>query len=257
VFEGQAVPAGLFEDAHARGAQSHPIAGSRFEGLDEHLSHIVLDPFIEDLDQKTAKLLRAHGAIGDGTAHLVDVESIRIDAFDDRDELNPLGANLIPQEAVYLTGMVTGDPVDGDQDVVFNFVLLQEPQPAHHFVISWSTTLINAVDIMHVTGTVQAQPDQVVIFLEELAPFVVQQRAVGLHGVLESHARYPVLLLELDRLAVEIHPHQGWFATLPGNSHFGTAMALDQLLDIGFQSLFRHAELAVRVEQLLIQEEAV
>jgi hypothetical protein len=108
-----------------------------------------------------------------------------------------------------------------------------------------------------VARAVDADADQEVIFLEEFTPFIVQQGAVGLHGVLESHPRSAVFLLISDGLAVEIDSHQGRLATLPGYGDLITAVGLDQLADVGFKGLFGHAEIAIRVKQLLIQEEAI
>ncbi len=110
---------------------------------------------------------------------------------------------------------------------------------------------------MQVAGTIQAQANQKSVFFEKGAPFIVQQSPIGLQGVFESHAGSPVLILELDRFSEEIQPHQGRLSALPGHRHLGAAVAFDQLLDISLQHFFAHAEIAVRVQQLFIQEEAV
>lgn len=92
---------------------------------------------------------------------------------------------------------------------------------------------------------------------EEFTPLVIQQRTAGLQGVFEDHSGSAVLLLELDSLAVEIHPHQGGLTAQPGAGHLAGAVRGDQLLEVGCERFFRHAEPAIRVKQFLIEEEAV
>jgi len=252
VLECQAVTASLIENTHARRTHPHPVAGGRLEGLHKHFAHVILDPLIEDLDQEAAKLLWTHRAVGDCVAYIVDVVAIRVDALDDRDELDPAGADFITQELIYLPGMVAGDPVYGDQDVVLHLVLLQQPQSTHNLIKGALVTLVDAVGIVEALGPIQAEANQEIVLLEELAPLIVQEGAVGLHGVFEGHSRFAVFLLVFDRLAEKIYPHKGWFAALPGHRDLGAAVGLDQLLDIYLENLFRHAEVATRVKQLLV-----
>ncbi len=107
--------------------------------------------------------------------------------------------------------------------------------------------LVAAIQIMRFTRTVEADPDQEAILGEELAPRIVQQRAVGLQGVLGSRARAGVLLLVRHRLAEKVQAHQGRFAALPGKVDFWGALSSDVLAGVIFQRLVRHAEGRARI----------
>jgi len=116
---------------------------------------------------------------------------------------------------------------------------------------------------MQTSGAIQAETDQVIVILEELAPLIVQQGAVGLYGILETHVLYAchtrltILFLALDGFVVEIDPHQRWLAALAGYSNLRAAVRLDQLADISLQSLFAHTKLDIGVAKFLVQEETV
>jgi hypothetical protein len=92
---------------------------------------------------------------------------------------------------------------------------------------------------------------------EECTPFVVQERAVGLHGVLEGHARPLVLVLEFYGTPVEVEAHQGWFSTLPGHRYLVGPVGLDELPDIMFQHYVSHAKVAAGIELFFIEEKAI
>ena len=111
---------------------AQPVAQRRFESLHKDTPHIVAHPFIEDSAQETAKLLRQHRALGDGRPFLVERQSVGIDSLHHRDELHPVCANLVTQEAVDLQRIVRVDPIDCGQHVELDAVLLQQAHPAHH-----------------------------------------------------------------------------------------------------------------------------
>jgi hypothetical protein len=80
---------------------------------------------IEDPDQEAPELLVAHRSGRNLISRLDQVQAIRVYSFDDEDELDPTGAGFVPQKAVNLQGMVTGNAVDSRQDVVFNAMFLE------------------------------------------------------------------------------------------------------------------------------------
>ena len=92
---------------------------------------------------------------------------------------------------------------------------------------------------------------------EELAPFVIQERAVGLQGVLEDHAWPLVLVLEFYGTPIEVEAHQGRFSTLPGHRHLVGAMGLDELPDILLQHHVTHAKVTAGVELFFVQKKAI
>ena len=93
--------------------------------------------------------------------------------------------------------------------------------------------------------------------MQEFAPLVVEQRAIGLESVFHAHARPLVLLLELDRLLEEVQPHQRRLAPLPGERDLRDLLRFDILPGVLFEHRLGHAELAVRVHELLAQKVAV
>ena len=180
-----------------------------------------------------------------------------VQALDGRNELHPGGAGFVPEKAVDLEGVISVEPIDGGQDIIFHPMLLQQPQASHHPVKGWLAALVHPVGIMQLPGPVDTDADEKIVLAEELAPVVVQERAVGLHGVLEGHARPLVLVLEINGPPVKIEAHQGGFAALPGHRHLIGAMGLDELPDILFQHLISHAKMTAGVEPLFVQKKAI
>jgi len=142
-------------------------------------------------------------------------------------KLHPRRLDFVAQEAVDLERTVAVDAIDGCEDVELDAVLLQEREPAHHLVERSLAALVDAIGVVKLARPVDAQPDEKVVLFVELAPLVGQQRTVGLHGVLERHARLLVLLLESDRAAEEIHAHDRRLAALPRHRDLVRPVALD------------------------------
>ncbi len=96
-------------------------------------------------------------------------------------------------------------------------MLLQQPQPTHDLVEAWLAPFVHAVNVVQRPRAINADAQQEVVFGKKGGPFVVQQRAIGLHGVQEGHARPPVLLYQLHGAPVERQPHERRLAPLPGD----------------------------------------
>jgi len=106
---------------------------------------------------------------------------------------------------------------------------------------------------MDVAWPVDADTDEKVVLAKKLAPFVVEQSAVGLQGVFKGHARPAVFVLKLDGAPVEIDAHEGWFSALPGNGYRVAAMGRDELGDVSFQNLIAHAKATSGIELVLFE----
>ena len=104
---------------------------------------------------------------------------------------------------------------------------------------------------------VDAEADEEAVLLEEGAPGVVDEEAVGLTGLLNPLAGLLVLFDERDGLLEELELHQGRLAALPGDRHLGRAVRLDELADVALERRLRHPVPVVGIERLLGQEEAV
>jgi len=136
-------------------------------------------------------------------------------------------------------------------------MLLKAAQPAHHPVEGGPASLVSPIDVVQLPLSVQTDADEEIMFLEERTPLIGQQSAVGLHGVHDLHARPPVFLRQLHRAAIEIQAHKGGLSPLPGNDHLIGLVGFDELMNVILQQLVRHAEPAVGIEDLFVQEEAV
>ncbi len=243
------------------------------EQLHVDLAHVVAHPLLEDVDQEAAVLFGADRALGDQVAGLRveqallarllapalvgDLDRLLGGALDDRDELHPLRAQLVAEEAVHRAAVLLVGGVDGAQDVEVDLVLAQEAPAAHHQVEGALAAAVDAVGVVQLARAVDAQADQEVVLLEEHAPVVVEQQAVGLEGVLHRLAGLAVLVDQLDRAAEELELHQRRLAALPGHRDLRRAVRLEQLADVGLERGLGHAVLVVRVQRFLGQEEAV
>ena len=95
------------------------------------------------------------------------------------------------------------------------------------------------------------------MLLEEGAPSVVEQEAVGLERLLNRLPGPLVFFHELDRALEELDLHQRRLAALPGDRHLGGAMGFEELPDIVLERLRRHPVLVIGIKSLLRQKEAV
>jgi hypothetical protein len=116
---------------------------------------------------------------------------------------------------------------------------------------------VDPVGIVDLARTIHAKPNQKTVLLEKGAPVVIEKDTVGLKGVLDHLARPPILLNDLERVPEEIELHQSWFATLPSHCNLGSAVRLQQLLDVGLECMLGHALLIVRIQRFLRQEKTI
>ena len=217
---------------------------------------------------------RADGALGDQIAGLRveqalaaarplapalvgDGERLLGGALDDRDELHPLRAQLVAEEAIDGAAVLLVGGVDRAQNVELDAVLAQMPPSLHDEVEGALSAPVAPVGVVQFARPVDAQADQEIVLLEEGAPGVIEQHAVGLKGVLHLLAGPPVFLDQRDRVLEELQLHQRRLAALPRHRHFGRAVRLQQLPDIGLERGLRHPVLVVGIQRLLRQEEAI
>ena len=110
---------------------------------------------------------------------------------------------------------------------------------------------------MQLAWPVHAESDQEPMLLEEAAPVVVEQGAVGLDAVLNDLARPTVSFNQFDRALEERKLHQRRLTPLPCDLYFRCLVGLQQLADVGLQGAVRHTLALVRIQRLLGQEEAI
>ncbi|MOA18877.1 hypothetical protein D3C78_1392200 [compost metagenome] len=135
----------------------------------------------------------------------------------DRDELDVLRLHLIAEKAIDLQRVIRIASVHRTQDIGVDPVPLQAIPSSQHLVERASPFAVNAVDVMHGSRPVNADPDEKVVLPEEAGPLVVHQRCVGLHGVLDLLVGSTMPLGQLHRSSVEIEAAQHGLAALPGD----------------------------------------
>ena len=134
----------------------------------------------------------------------------------------------------------------------------QVAEPAHHVVEGSLPSLVDAVGVVQRPRTVDRDPDEDVVLLEERRPLLVEEGAVGLDRVDGALAGPEVTVRQLDRTTEEVDAHEGRLAALPGDRHLRNArMRLDQLADVRLEQLVGHTEARARIEHLLREEEAI
>jgi hypothetical protein len=104
---------------------------------------------------------------------------------------------------------------------------------------------------------IHAQSDEEAVRREELTPFVVQERPVGLDRVLDALARSPVLLAQPYRFLEERGSAQCRLAALPADRHSAVRLRIQIAADEPVQHLGGHLLGLVAPQNLLGQEEAV
>jgi hypothetical protein len=154
------------------------------------------------------------------------------------------GATILFHEIVHLHGMITVRTVYGGQDIELYLVALKDLQPLHHALKGASPFLIDAIGIVEIQGTIEAEPHQELVFVEKLAPFVIKQDTVGLDGIGDLLSLRPDLILQGDCLAEELDAHEGRFTALPTEADLGQCGGLcgNVLPDHFLQNLRWHFE---------------
>ena len=82
---------------------------------------------------------------------------------------------------------------------------------------------------MHFARTIDADPDQETVLLEELRPRIVDHGAVGLNRIVNRLVGMAIFASQLDRALEERQSHEGRFAALPRDVDIGGAMRLNEL----------------------------
>ena len=79
--------------------------------------------------------------------------------------------------------------VHGAEDVELDAVTSELVPAFHHEVERAVSAAVDAVRVVELAWTVDAQPDEEIVLLEERAPRVIEENAVGLERVLHASDR--------------------------------------------------------------------
>ena len=189
------IAAGLLENAQS---MLHPEQGSErlIEVLDGDPADIVPEPLVENRAQELSvgfcrRRLRAYPAPALPR--------------DQRKELQELHAELL-EKAINRSRLPDVPTMHDAQHVAWNPVALQEPDGLDHPLVGRTAALGHAIAVVERLRSVDADADLEAFRGEEAAPFVVDQRAVGLNAIEDLPSRRSVLALELDDSAEIIEP---------------------------------------------------
>ena len=187
---------GISTDA---GRNTHPVCQRAVENLNEDFAHILPYPLIENCTEKVAPLLRRNrclaqrnlilvGKTCQGTAILMSGQSLN-----DRCELQKLTAVFL-EEAVELQRMIGIIGIHHRHRIPFYPVFLQQFDALHHLLPRWFSRSRQPVMVMIRLRTIDRDAYQPMVLGEKLAPFIGQQRAVGLNYVVDAPASSILLL---------------------------------------------------------------
>src|SRR3954470_24238749 len=112
--------------------------------------------------------------------------------------------------------------MDRGEDVPVDLVALQHVEAADDPVEGGLAALVDAVGVVHLRWAVDRDADEEVVLFEERAPVVVEQGAIGLHGVQNLLTGSRIPSFELDGSPEEVQAHQRRLPALPGDYDLGS-----------------------------------
>jgi len=110
--------------------------------------------------------------------------------------------------------------VEYAEEVELDFVLLEAFETFKDLFGRALAVVGDAVVVVEFRWAVDGEADEELLFVEEPAPVVVEEGAIGLEGVLDGLAGAFVFVLEFDGFSEEVESGEGGFAALPGDGHF-------------------------------------
>ena len=262
VLDDQRVAARLAHRADARG-HAAPLGQRRVEHLHERTSHVAHHPHVEHVAQEPPVTLGRHRPFGQPRPLAVgrdDQRAVKPGLVDDmlhgRQELHVPAVHRVAEEAVDLPATPLAQTVHHAQRIVLHAAALEHFDRPHHPLESGPAALRQAERVVNVLRPVERNPHQKIVPGKEVAPRLVDQRAVGLEDVLDLLA-IGVFLLEVHRLPVEIHPQQQRLAAVPAELHRRNLVGLDILFHVKFQQLVAHHGLPAAVLHGLVEVVAI
>ena len=106
------------------------------------------------------------------------------------------------------------------QDIERHVAGTQQIERMQHFAMRGASARVVAVGVVPIRRTVNADPDEKAVVVQELRPIIVEQRPVRLQCVGDRYRaavarRVGYLPLDDHRLAEEVQPHQRRLTALP------------------------------------------
>ena len=175
--------------------------------------------------------------------------------LDHRHKLHKSAADLT-QKKIRLQSPAFAGVIDRGHRVELNSFPFQNIQSVHHPVEGRESALVLTVFVMNILGAVQRYSHKKVVVAEESRPFSVEERAVGLDGVVDDFA-IGIFLLKFQSLAVEVQPQHQRLATVPVEGHFRHTVCADIFLNHFFEHRFGHPGLLAAVDLGLVEVVAI
>src|SRR5258708_5475603 len=115
-------------------------------------------------------------------------------------------------------------------------------EAAQDFVERRGTTFVHAIAVMKLARTIDGQSYQPVFGVQEFAPSVVEEHAVGLQRILNAFTT-GVLLLQLAYATEIADSQERGFSALPGEGDRRHGLRFDVLADVTFEHVLGHGPL--------------
>ena len=129
---------------------------------------------------------------------------------------NKLNESVFLERIVDLFRRARDEVVHHAEDVEFYAEFVEKPRG---FLNSREGTLshrVYAERIVDILSSVHRKTDEKFVIREEFCPFLVDDVAVGLNGILNGDFFYVILLFKLKQLAVKVEPRKGRLPALKG-----------------------------------------
>lgn len=143
------------------------------------------------------------------------------------------------EEPVESRGIVGVAAVDYGQRVPLHAVFLQQRHAPHHRLERGASLPVAAVEVVRLGRSVERDSHQPAVFAKELAPRIVQKRAVGLDAVVDLPS-VGVTPLQFDHAAVEVARTQQGFASVPCEGYGVARLCGDVVADEAFEQFVAH-----------------
>src|SRR5580704_1008908 len=243
------------------------------EHLDIDLAYVTAHPLLENVHEELTILFAADRTIRYEVSRLrieqafaarlltpaliSKIDGLIARTLDDGDELHPLRMQLVAKKAINRATMFLVGRVDRAQDVKVNSVFAKVCPALHHSVEGSPFAAVEPVCVVDLAGTIDAEPNQKIVFLEEGAPLVIKKDSVGLKGMLYRLLRPAVFFHQLHGTPEELKLHQRRLAPLPRHGYSGRAVRLQELADVSLERGIGHPVFFVRIQGFLGQEKAI
>ena len=154
-----------------------------------------------------------------------------LDTLHDRTYLQVLALQLVAEEMIE-SKWVLGIMMIGSRHCVPLYaVFVEQFNAIHHSLPSAFSLGIEAVGIMLLLSSVDADAHKPAFVMEELAPFGCKIESIGLNAVADALAA-SIVLLKPNCLFVEAERFEHRLTSVPGEEHIGHLLDLDVVADV-------------------------